>query len=63
MIGEVLTVEREENNQHDDYTVAVTERGYCWSRPALHFKSFLVVSETWRRNNVSDCASQLMTMP
>ena len=28
MIGEVLTVEREENNQHDDdYAVAVTKNG------------------------------------
>ena len=27
VIGEVLTVEREENNQHDDYAVAVTKNG------------------------------------
>ena len=27
MIGEVLTVEREEINQHDDYVVAVTKNG------------------------------------
>ena len=27
VIGEVLTVEREENNQHDDYAVAAMKNG------------------------------------
>ena len=27
VIGEVLTVERKEDNQHDDYAVAVTKNG------------------------------------
>ena len=27
VIGEGLTMEREENNQHDDYAVAVTKNG------------------------------------
>ena len=55
VMGEMPAVERVENNQHDDYVVAVTKNGDIIGHvphPISRVSWFF--SETWRSYNVSD---------
>ena len=56
MIGEVLTVERVDNNQHDDYAVAVTKNEDTVGHVPCSISrvSCFFFSKTWRSYNVLD---------
>ena len=65
MIRGVLIVEREENNQHDDYAVAVTKNGDIIGHVPCSISriSQFFFSEMWRSYNMSDCASHVVNDP
>ena len=55
MVGEELTLETEDNNEHDEHAVAVMKDGYIilLGMCHIHCKGILVFLEAWWQNNMS----------
>ena len=45
VVGEELTLETEDDNEHDEHAVATMKMAHCWARATLNVQGILVFYE------------------